>query len=243
MNGALENFTGRGSTAVRRATILSSSSITGFTDLRQGIAVRIVQALHSARVSPCVLDKTWKADNDPIAAAIETRTYWACSIMDNMIHSGTYNPPMLPLSEMQRLNIPRPVSAVDFAFGTNRSVPSALYDSREPTAPGAPHDITQSFETLVHGFDIWRQVTTFLFNDGRRAPGMCAPENCPWEPTSPWSACRSRLEAWRRNQHKNMHYPDTSVAVHMTLCYGETFTCLNLLYYLWLVHIHHDHKP
>jgi hypothetical protein len=119
--------------------------------------------------------------------------------MDNMIHSGTYNPPMLPLSEMERLNI------------------------------------TQSFETLVHGFDIWRQVTTFLFNDGRRAPGMCAPENCPWMPTSPWSAARSRLEAWRRNQHRNMHYPATSVAVHMTLCYGETFTCLNLLYYLWFV--------
>ena len=93
-------------------------------------------------------------------------------------------------------------------------------------------DITQGFEILVAGFDVWTKLMTFVFNDGRRAPGMCAPANCPWVPGSPWYTHRDQLESWRANQHRKLHYPNNSVAVHMTLGYGETFSYLNLLYYV-----------
>ncbi|KAG6227470.1 hypothetical protein E4U34_005620 [Claviceps purpurea] len=34
---------------------------------------------------------------DAVSMAIETRTYWACLIMDCMVNSDTSNPPMLPM--------------------------------------------------------------------------------------------------------------------------------------------------
>ncbi|KAM4068061.1 fungal specific transcription factor [Hirsutella rhossiliensis] len=208
-----------------------------------GIAIRIMQALHSLRVAPYRLDSTSDHRHDAVSLAIETRTYWACFIMDCMVNSGTYNPPMLPMSEMHKLKIARPLGVVDFAFG-----PDAL-----PQTVGAGHclagqtsealDFTQSFEILVGGFDIWTQVMTFIFNDGRRAPGMCAPHNCPWVPTSPWSLSISQLEAWRAGQHRKLHYPSSSVAIHMTLGYGETFVYLNLLYYASTLMLHREYFP
>lgn len=191
-----------------------------------GIAIRIMQALHSQRVSPIPLDPSNASGTtrDAVSIAIETRTYWACFIMDGMVNSGTYNPPMLPISEMHKLKIARPLSAVEFAFGPE---PVASVLGSEGTL-----DITQSFEILVQGFEIWARVMEFIFNDGRKAPGMCAPQNCPWVETSPWYRSLAKLRDWRAGQHRNLHYPSTSVAVHMTLGYGETFTYLNLLYYV-----------
>ncbi|KAK2595668.1 hypothetical protein QQS21_006641 [Conoideocrella luteorostrata] len=208
-----------------------------------GIAVRIMQALHSSRVAPLPLDITSDRQHDAVSLAIETRTYWACFIMDCMVNSGTYNPPMLPMSEMVKMKIARPLSAVEFAFGPDAP----------PQAVGGDHslfgqstgmlDVTQSFEILVGGFDIWAQVMTFIFNDGRRAPGMCAPHNCPWVPGSPWSQSRSQLEDWRAGQHRKLHYPNNSVAVHMTLGFGETFVYLNLLYYVSILMLHREYVP
>lgn len=195
-----------------------------------------MQALHSQRVSPYPLDPTYERENrDAVTVAIETRTYWACFIMDCMINSGTYNPPMLPMSEMHKLKIPRPLSAIEFAFGPEQLPPMAprMNSQRGVNGVGGGLDITRSFEILVSGFEIWAKVMEFIFNDGRKAPGMCAPHNCPWVPGSPWSNSMSQLKAWRAAQHHNLHYPSTSVAVHMTLGYGETFTYLNLLYFIW----------
>lgn len=198
-----------------------------------------MQALHSQRVSPYPLDTAYERDSrDGITMAIETRTYWSCFIMDCMVNSGTYNPPMLPMTEMHKLKIARPLSAVEFAFGPDPSAPAAAMSMPAASAAleGAPVggtlDITQGFEILVGGFDIWAQVMEFIFNDGRRAPGMCAPHNCPWMPGSPWSLAWSRLRSWRAGQHRNLHYPGTSVAAHMTLGYGETFAYLNFLYHV-----------
>ena len=189
-----------------------------------GIAIRIMQALHSLRVAPYPLDPTSERETDLVTRAIETRTYWACFIMDCMVNSGTYNPPMLTIAEMKKLKIPRPLGVVEFAFG---------HGAIERGAAAAPEfDMTQGFEMLVGGFDIWNQLTTFIFNDGRRAPGMCAAANCPWVPGSPWWASRSQLEAWRGSQPRRLIYPDVPVAVHMTLGYGETFTYINLIYYV-----------
>ncbi len=206
-----------------------------------GIAIRIMQALHSLRVAPYPLDLTPERQ-DAVSLAVETRTYWACFVMDCMVNSGTYNPPMLPMSEMQKLKIARPLSAVEFAFGPDIPPEAVGEHSLAGRATGTL-DVTQSFEILVGGFDIWTQVMTFIFNDGRRAPGMCAPQNCPWVPTSPWSQSRSQLEAWRAGQHRKLHFPNNTVAIHMTLGFGETFVYLNLLYYVSTLMLHREYFP
>jgi hypothetical protein len=211
-----------------------------------GIAIRIMQAIHSLRVAPLPLEPLSerdgrRRDDSADAQAVETRTYWACFIMDSMVNSGTYNPPMLPMSEMRKLKIPRPPSSVEFAFGpeprahgTVATTPASDVEQSELSSPATAGvlDITQNFEILVNGFSIWAQVNEFVFNDGRKAPGMCAPQNCPWVPGSPWFNSRNQLREWRAKQHRNLHYPNTPVAAHMTLGYGETFTYLNLLYYV-----------
>ncbi|KAJ5589827.1 hypothetical protein N7450_003799 [Penicillium hetheringtonii] len=210
-----------------------------------GIATRIMQALNSSRIAPYPLDST-PNQRESVSFAIENRTTWACFILDRMVSSGTYNPPMLPWSEMEKLKVFRPLSAVEFAFGpdlvsqmngieNNLSTPQ-----REQTAL---FDITQSFEVLVSGFDIWAQVMTFIYNDGRRAPGMCAPQNCPWASESPWSKTRHHLQTWRANQHHRLYYPDNSVLAHTTLGYGESFTYLNLLYYICTLMLHREYFP
>ena len=191
-----------------------------------------MQAIHSARVAAHTLDTTSERKSDAVSAAVETRTYWACFIMDCMVNSGTYNPPMLAMSEMAKLKIPRPLSVVEFAFGPEAPTQTPRNDLSFANQTTGVLDITQGFEILVAGFDVWTKLMTFVFNDGRRAPGMCAPANCPWVPGSPWYTHRDQLESWRANQHRKLHYPNNSVAVHMTLGYGETFSYLNLLYYV-----------
>ena len=200
------------------------------------MATRIMQAIHSQRVAPYSLDFTTTRERSAISLAIENRSFWACFIMDRMINSGTYNPPMLPMSEMKNMKITPPLSAVEFAFGpdlTSNGNGSEQILSNSASRPSSLLDITQSFEILVSGFDIWAQVMKFIFKDGRRAPGMCSPSNCPWVPGSPWSRTRSHLECWRAGQQHRLHYPNNSVAVHMTLGYGESFVYVNLLYYIW----------
>ncbi|OAA50206.1 Transcription factor [Beauveria brongniartii RCEF 3172] len=211
--------------------------------VRPGVAVRIMQALHSLRVAPYPLDMTSERKTDATSEAIETRTYWACFIMDCMVNSGTYNPPMLSMSEMNKLKIPRPVGVVEFAFGPDSSSRAPRSDESYANHTTGILDITQGFEILVAGFDIWKQLMAFIFQDGRRAPGMCAPPNCPWVPGSPWFASRHQLENWRANQHRKLYYPNNSVAVHMTLGYGETFTYLNLLYYVSTLMLHREYFP
>ncbi|GFF60336.1 ATPase WRNIP1 homolog C26H5.02c [Aspergillus udagawae] len=107
----------------------------------------------------------------------------------------------------------------------------------------APLDITRSFEVLVTGFDIWTDVMAFVLNDGRRAPGMCTANKCPWVPESTWGKTRQRLETWRANQHHRLRYPENTVVAHKTLGFGESFTYLNLLYYLSTLMLHREYFP
>ncbi|CRK40659.1 hypothetical protein BN1723_004903 [Verticillium longisporum] len=202
-----------------------------------GIAIRIMQALHSARVAPYPLDIPSPAPNDPLTLAVESRTYWACFIMDCTVNAGTYNPRMLPRTEMRKLRVGRPLSAVEFAFG-----PAAPPAAAEPSVSG-PLDITQSFEIMVGGFDVWAQVMAFVFNDGRRAEGMCRAENCPWVEGTVWAELRRSLEEWRAGQHRRLLYPENSAAVHISLGYGESFTYLNLLYYVSTLMLHREYFP
>ncbi|KAI1046411.1 hypothetical protein LB505_009131, partial [Fusarium chuoi] len=201
-----------------------------------GIAIRIMQSLHSSRVSPHPLDMSQNNDTDVMAIAVESRTYWACFIMDCTINSGTYNPRMLPMSEMHKLKVPRPLNYTDFAFGFDGA-------SLDHICTGDLSGLAQSFETIAAGFDIYAQAMSFVFNNGRCAPGMCAPENCPWVPGSAWSQCRDRLEEWRKSQHERLCYPQHSVVVHMTLGHGESFIYLNMLYYLSTIMLHREYFP
>ncbi|KAG5657459.1 hypothetical protein KAF25_006023, partial [Fusarium avenaceum] len=201
-----------------------------------GMAIRIMQSLHSSRVSPHPLDVSQNNDTDVVAIAVESRTYWACFIMDCTINSGTYNPRMLPMSEMHKLKVPRPLNYTDFAFGFDAA-------ALDHVCTGDLSGLAQSFETIALGFDIYAQAMSFVFNNGRCAPGMCAPANCPWVPGSAWSQCRVRLEEWRKGQHERLCYPQHSVVVHMTLGHGESFIYLNMLYYLSTIMLHREYFP
>ncbi|WXC40430.1 hypothetical protein SNK03_000259 [Fusarium graminearum] len=200
-----------------------------------GMAIRIMQSLHSSRITPHPLDVSQNSDTDAMAIAVESRTYWACFIMDCTINSGTYNPRMLPMSEMHKLKVPRPLNYTDFAFGFDAT--SLNYSA------GDLSGLAQGFESIALGFDIYAQAMSFVFNNGRCAPGMCAAENCPWVPSSSWYQCRSRLEEWRKSQHERLWYPQHSVVVHMTLGHGESFIYLNMLYYLTTIMLHREYFP
>ncbi|CAI0643289.1 unnamed protein product [Colletotrichum noveboracense] len=199
-----------------------------------GIAIRMMQLLHSSRVAPFPLEIPHRTEPNDLTMAIETRTFWACFVMDCMVSSGTYNPRVLPKQEMAKLNVPRPPTSTEFALGSGSVVQSEDNDSI--LTPGGSKtsvylDLDNSFGVMADGFDIYSDCMAFVFNDGRRAPGMCLPENCPWVPTSPVASWRRRLSEWRAKQHHRLHYPENSVVAHATLGYGESFVYLNLLYY------------
>ncbi|KAL0936267.1 fungal specific transcription factor [Colletotrichum truncatum] len=211
-----------------------------------GIAIRMMQLLHSSRVAPFPLEIPHRSEHNELTTAIETRTFWACFVMDCMVSSGTYNPRVLPKQEMAKLNVPRPPTSTEFALGSG-SV-GQTEDSENILTPGGSKtsvylDLDQSFGIMAAGFDIYSDVMAFVFNDGRRAPGMCSPENCPWVPTSPVACWRRRLEEWRAKQHHRLHYPENSVVAHATLGYGESFVYLNLLYYQSIMMLQREYFP
>ncbi|KND88338.1 hypothetical protein TOPH_06920 [Tolypocladium ophioglossoides CBS 100239] len=43
--------------------------------------------------------------------------------------------------------------------------------------------------------------------------------------------------------HRKLHYPNNSVAIHMTLEFGETFVYLNLFYYFSTLMLHSEYFP
>ncbi|KAK6449896.1 hypothetical protein FP744_10006146 [Trichoderma asperellum] len=173
--------------------------------------------------------------------------YWSCFVLERMVSSGTYNPPMLPISEMMNMHVKHPLSATEFAFGVEKgTIFQGFINSVgdcDSSTPGTVLDITRSFEIIVAGFEIWSQIMKFVAHDGRGAPGMCAQANCPWTPGSPWSSSMNQLEHWRARQHPRLNYPNNRVALHMTLGYAESFTYLNLLYYSSLIMLHREYFP
>ncbi|KAK1995550.1 fungal-specific transcription factor domain-containing protein [Colletotrichum falcatum] len=195
-----------------------------------GIAIRMMQLLHSSRVAPFPLEISHRSEPNGLTPSVETRTFWACFVMDCMVSSGTYNPRVLPKPEMAKLNVPRPPTSTEFAFGAASFAPPEQPASDGENASVYLH-LDRSFGIMADGFDIYSDIMAFVFNDGRKAPGMCLPENCPWVPTSPVACWRRRLEEWRLGHHHRLHYPDNSVAAHATLGDGESFVYLNLLYY------------
>ncbi|KAK1979028.1 fungal-specific transcription factor domain-containing protein [Colletotrichum cereale] len=211
-----------------------------------GIAIRMMQLLHSSRVAPFPLEIPSRSEPDGLTPAIETRTFWACFIMDCMVSSGTYNPRVLPKPEMAKLNVPRPPTSTEFALGVGSSA-----EAEQPSEVSASNrantsvylDLDHSFGIMADGFDIYSDIMAFVFNDGRKAPGMCLPENCPWVPTSPVACWRRRLEDWRMKQHHRLHYPNNSVAAYATLGYGESFVYLNLLYYQSIMMLQREYFP
>ncbi|EFQ31231.1 fungal specific transcription factor domain-containing protein [Colletotrichum graminicola M1.001] len=211
-----------------------------------GIAIRMMQLLHSSRVAPFPLEISHRNESNSLTPAIETRTFWACFIMDCMVSSGTYNPRVLPKPEMAKLNVPQPPTSTEFALGAGSSAQSEQPDEGS-ASNGADTfvylHLDRSFGIMADGFDIYSDIMAFVFNEGRKAPGMCLPENCPWVPTSPVACWRRRLEDWRLKQHRRLHFPDNSVAAHATLGYGESFVYLNLLYYQSIIMLQREYFP
>ncbi|KAG6176439.1 hypothetical protein E4U27_005184 [Claviceps purpurea] len=129
--------------------------------------------------------------------AIGTRTCWTGFVMDCMVNSSLRH---VKSSHDDHFRCKKkksawPLSAVEFAFGTD--LPPQVVDGNHSIVGQSSGvlDVTQSFEILVGGFDIWAQVRAFIFNGRRRAPGICAPHNCPWLPSSPSSQSLRQLDA------------------------------------------------
>ncbi|KAF4845384.1 hypothetical protein CGCSCA4_v006833 [Colletotrichum siamense] len=199
-----------------------------------GIGIRIMQSLHSTRTAPFSLDETINVEKpDELSQIVETATYWACFILDCTINSGTYNPRMLSMNEMLKLQVPRAPPASGFLFG---------FRQKPMASRSLPLGIEECYEVLVDGFAIYADVMAFVYNDGRKAPGMCAPAECPWRPDSKWAKCRQSLERWRSNMDSCLYYPKHSVASHAnTGC--RAFVYINLLYYHCVLMLNREYFP
>ncbi|KAF3801523.1 hypothetical protein GCG54_00014739 [Colletotrichum gloeosporioides] len=131
-----------------------------------GIGIRIMQSLHSTRIAPFSLDETIDVERPgELSQIVETATYWACFILDCTINSGTYNPRMLSMAEMLKLQVPRAPPASGFLFG---------FKQKAMTERRLPLSIEECYEILVDGFEIYAEVMKFVYNDGRKAPGIVA---------------------------------------------------------------------
>jgi hypothetical protein len=171
------------------------------------------------------------------ARVIESRTFWSCFNVSSMIDLGTLAQPLLPFQELEQMDLLHPLNNFDFALSMESSTrgPQITAGSRSSMAPGADvhlWSISDGFEVISTGIVVWSQTMTFIRNDGRRAPGMRSPENCPWSSSSPWSSISENLESWRARQHPALHYPTQSVAAHSAVGNGETFLFVNIIYYL-----------
>ncbi|KAF9878119.1 fungal specific transcription factor [Colletotrichum karsti] len=134
---------------------------------------------------------------------------------------------------MIQLQIPRPPSATGFLFGSQQqSLAEKTY----------PLGVEECYEILADGFAVYADVMAFVYKDGRKAPGMCAAENCPWVPDSKWARIRQDLEAWRTRTDDILHYPTQTVGAHAgTGC--RAFVYINLLYYHCILMLHREYFP
>ncbi|KAF0320503.1 fungal specific transcription factor [Colletotrichum asianum] len=131
-----------------------------------GIAIRIMQSLHSTRRAPFSLDETTNVEKpEELSQIVETATYWACFILDCTINSGTYNPRMLSMAEMIKLQVPRSPPTSGFLFG---------FKQKPMAERSLSMGIEECYEVLVDGFAIYADVMAFVYNDGRKAPGIVA---------------------------------------------------------------------
>ncbi|KAF9876673.1 fungal specific transcription factor [Colletotrichum karsti] len=113
-----------------------------------GIAIRMMQLLHSSRVAPFPLEIPHRTELNDLTTAIETRTFWACFVMDCMVSSGTYNPRVLPKPEMIKLNVPRPPTSTEFALGSGSVVQTE--EAETTLTPGGKNSVA-AHATLGYG--------------------------------------------------------------------------------------------
>lgn len=187
----------------------------------QGMATRMMQSLQVMKVDP---PRTEKDDE------IYNRTYWACFVMDRLVHCGKSQPYALPLEQM---TIHLPIGEQDFAFGVASAPRLTNKDLMANPSMSRDLETTNNFySVLVRGFDIWARVLEFVSNGGRRQPGMNKSNNCPWVHGSPWRSIYDSLEDWRSRQSARLKYPSSPVAVQVSLGHGESFAFVNLVYYV-----------
>ena len=180
-----------------------------------GTAIRMMQSLESMK-GP---EKPSEQQQE-----IQNRTLWSCFIMDRLVFSGKSRPLMFPLEQM---SIHLPVGDQDFAFGhiaAQRVDAKTLLARKSNNAIGIDHYYT----ILILGFDIWARILKWIINGGRRQPGI----GPPWVEGSSWRNLYEELQDWRQLQHSRLRYPETSIAVQVSLGGGESFAYVNLIYYV-----------
>ncbi|KAH7363825.1 putative fungal-specific transcription factor [Rhexocercosporidium sp. MPI-PUGE-AT-0058] len=189
-----------------------------------GMAIRMMQSLDAMKT---------KRDQPEIDGEIYNRTFWACFVMDRFIFCGKSQPRALPL---ERMPIQVPIGEEDFAFGVSGHAGRSISTSD-------PFTNNEYSAVLVGGFEIWSKVLDLIISGGRRKPNMSRPENCPWVKGSPWKTLIDGVEDWRSQQSDRLKFPSTSVAVHVSLGYGEKFAYVNLLYYVCVLFLNREYIP
>lgn len=186
-----------------------------------GAATRMMQSIDAMR------DRTHRQIRHD-HSGVHDRTFWACFVMDRLIFCGKSQPLALPLD---RMRIDMPIGEQDFAFGQSLKMGEQPPEDG-PVASAQPFTTNEYYNVLIKGFEIWSKILDLITSGGRRLPKMSKPENCPWVSGSPWRILFDGLEDWRAQQSDRLQYPSTSVAVHVSLGYGEKFAFVNLLYYV-----------
>jgi hypothetical protein len=180
-----------------------------------GTAIRMMQILESMRGPENPSERQQETQN---------RTFWGCFIMDRLVFSGKSQPMILPLKQV---NIHLPVGDQDFAFGQTATQRVDVREFLEGKSD-SPIDMDHYYTILVLGFDIWARILKWIINGGRRQPEVPP----PWTAGSAWRSLYEELQNWRQFQQSRMRYPETSVAVQISLGNGESFAYVNLIYYV-----------
>lgn len=200
-----------------------------------GIAIRMLQSLLAAKGQTFVEPPTSYQSNTHEVTEVESRTYWACALLDKQVSNGRGRPALLSLRDPVP---PFPTSDDEFVFGP-MTVPAlgahnlthygdvdyALLHNLEMQKP-------VFIRTLALGMNIWSKIHRWVALGGRKQPGMVDHENSPWRPTSQWAIMREELRLWRDAHHSRHKYPETSIMAHAYLHQTASVVHLNLVYYL-----------
>lgn len=200
-----------------------------------GIAVRMLQALLATPTQTHITLPRASRSLVHQVSEVESRTYWACALLDKLVSNGRGRPTLLPWTET---NLPFPISDHDFVFDPL----TAADPTAQPLVERGGLDHVQLgileaekpafIRIIATGMHIWSKIHQWIALGGRTQEGMVDLANSPWRQTSKWARMREELRLWRNAHHPRYSYPDTSVIAHAHLHQAEAFVSINLIYYL-----------
>ncbi|KAB8201779.1 hypothetical protein BDV34DRAFT_162317 [Aspergillus parasiticus] len=176
------------------------------------------------------------------------RTSWACFVLDCILRCGRYGPQR---AEIEVLDIPLPMSEVDFEFGPESTLPpyflAHLGTDASISVMGSDRKINgpqRILSLIIEGFSIFSALSTWICRGGRRYPSPDSIEP-PWKHTSFWSRSMTTVEAWRVTHSSRLVYSRSSgqIQAHILHNQVEGFALLNLLYYMSVFFLHREYTP